>query len=93
MQQAWIVQDGLNPESTTFGLVATPTEAMEIAEENITDFLGDPIDWTHIAQGTTLEMYVGVYKQHAAWRQEIFIRPVLVASLPATIDATMLVAA
>lgn len=93
MQQAWIVQDGLTPESTTFGLVATPTEAMAIAEENITDFLGDPIDWTHIAQDTTLEMFVGVYKEHAAWRREIFIRPVLVATLDATSDNTMPVAA
>lgn len=84
----WIVQDGYGHDYDILGTGATPAEAIACAEEQVADFLGDPIDWTHMAEGTPFEAIVGVYKAHAALRREIIIRPVPAAVLSETVFAT-----
>lgn len=74
MSQNWIVTDSLKDDAHVIAEAPTMLQALAEANAKNEDFMGDPIDWTHIGAGTSDELLVGVYKAHAAWRAEVFIR-------------------
>ena len=74
MSQNWLVTDSLKDDAHVIAEAPTMLQALAQANAKNEDFMGDPIDWTHIGAGTSDELLVGVYKAHAAWRAEVFIR-------------------
>jgi hypothetical protein len=74
MPQNWLVTDSLKDDAHVIAEAPTMLQALAEANAKNEDFMGDPIEWTHISAGTSDELLVGVYKAHAAWRAEVFIR-------------------
>lgn len=74
MSQNWLVTDSLKDDAYVIAEAPTMMQALAQANTKNEDYLGDPIDWTHIAAGTTDELLVGSYKSHETFRAEVFIR-------------------